>query len=539
MGHSDPIIDTLQKQLPFLPGTTFDFEKSQLPQHRKSHMFDYCNGVPVFSAEKPGIGKCAKTLPGQDQSRVHTSLEVYPQGSADAEGLPAWVVFDRKVLRFYAYFQEAVHERREEQYRIRKVNIYFYLEDDSIHVSEPKTANSGIPQGTLIRRHRIPLPGSAIAQHYTVKDLNVDQEVTFYARTFKIVGCDQFTRDFLNGLNMDPPNGSTFPADPYTLQRAELMSRMKATRPRPPQTSLRQFLENDRRVLRFYCVWDDTTSAFGDLRKMQLHYFLSDDTIEIREQVPANAGRSTMPGASSLFLRRCRLPKRPARINVASPGGALKPDECYTDRDLVIGAVLHLYGRPFVICDCDEFTREHYRQTFGIDHFDPVRMELYSNADEFDLEDDDSWNATSPAAERPENDTAGASLPGISAGPAARRDPRRSALYDGIVLRYSAKLDSARQVDRERKFVMSLRLADETVTIFEPHQRNSGVIGGKFMERGHVKKPNGEGYYIAADFYLGAALTCHGHRFIITGADAFASKFMSEHQDVFPNHKSE
>jgi DUF1126 PH-like domain len=74
------------------------------------------------------------------------------------------------------------------------VNIYFYLEDDSVHVSEPKTPNSGIPQGTLIRRHRIPKAESATGQHFTVTDFNVGQQVTFYSRTFKIMGCDDFTR---------------------------------------------------------------------------------------------------------------------------------------------------------------------------------------------------------------------------------------------------------------------------------------------------------------------------------------------------------
>jgi hypothetical protein len=74
------------------------------------------------------------------------------------------------------------------------VNIYFYLDDDTIHVSEPKTANSGIPQGTLIRRHRIPHENSTVGQHFTIQDINVEGEVTFYAKTFKIVGCDEFTR---------------------------------------------------------------------------------------------------------------------------------------------------------------------------------------------------------------------------------------------------------------------------------------------------------------------------------------------------------
>lgn len=92
------------------------------------------------------------------------------------------------------------------------VNIYFYLEDDTIHVSEPRVQNSGIPQGkpcklcengsliitgTLIRRHRIPKVESVEGQHFIVSDLNVNHEVTFYGRTFKIVGCDNFTRVFI------------------------------------------------------------------------------------------------------------------------------------------------------------------------------------------------------------------------------------------------------------------------------------------------------------------------------------------------------
>ena len=54
-----------------------------------------------------------------------------------------------QVLRFYAYFQEAVHEKREEKYRIRHCIILFYLEDDTIQVNEPRVENSGVPQGTL------------------------------------------------------------------------------------------------------------------------------------------------------------------------------------------------------------------------------------------------------------------------------------------------------------------------------------------------------------------------------------------------------
>ena len=41
-----------------------------------------------------------------------------------------------------------IHEKADEEFRIRKCVVYFYLEDDSIQVTEPQVENSGIPQGT-------------------------------------------------------------------------------------------------------------------------------------------------------------------------------------------------------------------------------------------------------------------------------------------------------------------------------------------------------------------------------------------------------
>ena len=69
-------VEKLQKQLPYLPGHQFDFKKVSLlnPRlssnskqqyqsyklhERKSHIFDYCNEVPVAKTDAPGIGKQA------------------------------------------------------------------------------------------------------------------------------------------------------------------------------------------------------------------------------------------------------------------------------------------------------------------------------------------------------------------------------------------------------------------------------------------------------------------------------------------------
>ena len=73
----------------------------------------------------------------------------------------------------------------------------------------------------------------------------------------------------------------------------------------PVYDVISQFLDNDRKVLRFYCIWDNSSEMFGDVRELVLHYFLADDTIEIREVIRANSGRDAAPK----FLRRSKVPK--------------------------------------------------------------------------------------------------------------------------------------------------------------------------------------------------------------------------------------
>jgi hypothetical protein len=51
---------------------------------------------------------------------------------------PKWLKHDRHVLNFKAYFLEPVVENPSENYRIRKCIIYFYLEDDTFHIIEPR-----------------------------------------------------------------------------------------------------------------------------------------------------------------------------------------------------------------------------------------------------------------------------------------------------------------------------------------------------------------------------------------------------------------
>ena len=45
--------------------------------------------------------------------------------------------------------------------------------------------------------------------------------------------------------------------------------------------------------------------------------------------------------------------------------GAVNED-FYKDSDLKIGAHVNVWGRRFLLCDCDDFTKEYYRVKYGI-----------------------------------------------------------------------------------------------------------------------------------------------------------------------------
>ena len=50
-------------------------------------------------------------------------------------------------MKFKGWYKESVPETPSEQYRIRYIDILYFLEDDSMSIVEPKVENSGLPQG--------------------------------------------------------------------------------------------------------------------------------------------------------------------------------------------------------------------------------------------------------------------------------------------------------------------------------------------------------------------------------------------------------
>ena len=59
-------------------------------------------------------------------------------------------------------------------------------------------------------------------------------------------------------------------------------------------------------------------------------------------------------------------------------------------------------------------------------------------------------------------------------------------------LRFVCRLDTADPIQKLRRFVVTFYLADDTISVFESSGRNSGIIGGKFLERSRVPLPDQE-----------------------------------------------
>lgn len=74
------------------------------------------------------------------------------------------------MLNFKIYFQEPVVESSAENYRIHQCTMYYYLEDDTLHILEDRKENAGLPQGVFLKRHKVPVDRLVAARTYHWSD---------------------------------------------------------------------------------------------------------------------------------------------------------------------------------------------------------------------------------------------------------------------------------------------------------------------------------------------------------------------------------
>lgn len=137
------------------------------------------------------------------------------------------------------FFRQHVPESRIEHYRVRHVNIFYYLEDDTITVIEPIVKvkkiiydrfmtcdehslfyfqNCGLSQGRLVRRGKIS-KASQPGMYYTWKDFNVGNDVELNGIVFHITDCDAFTREYLTANGIEVNERECVPQDPVSIDK--------------------------------------------------------------------------------------------------------------------------------------------------------------------------------------------------------------------------------------------------------------------------------------------------------------------------------
>ena len=72
----------------------------------------------------------------------------------------------------------------------------YHLEDGSVDIWEPRSENSGLEQGRILHRMRVPNQHGA-GGVMTPGDFNVGCSPIIFKREYHVLACDAFTRAFL------------------------------------------------------------------------------------------------------------------------------------------------------------------------------------------------------------------------------------------------------------------------------------------------------------------------------------------------------
>lgn len=475
--------------------------------------------IPLYALPRPPK---AETVMEKSAESKSFSQSVYANPFGTGEILeqfePTYAKLDKQVLKFRAYFKESVVESSLENWRIREVFIYYYLEDSTIMITEKKQTNSGTPQGTFLKRQMVLKHGLPIGDQTAIDidDFKVGESINIYGRNYKIIDADQYTREFYSNLGQEQPEGEELPVDSFTKAQVKpkkvkdkaMLDYLEHTLGGGKVKSQKQFLDNDRRVLRFYTYSDDDPFI--------IHYYLADDTIEIREINFANSGKHNF----ALLLRRQKLPKA---FSVGQPGLDTNAESYLTEEEIKPGEPIIAFGRVFTITGVDEFTKKFYKENYN-EHFPLGGVHESKPPEQVPLVIPE-YNGFGD-----EEDTLGYVKKLLPDKP--KKDFFKYVDNDKKVLRFTARFNTQVPEDVDRRFIISYYLADDTLSIFEPAQKNSGVVEGKFLERRKYKnKQKGDRFINPTDMVVGGDVVINSYSFHILSTDEYTEKYLSYHYE--------
>lgn len=276
-----------------------------------------------------------------------------------------------------------------------------------------------------------------------------------------------------------------------------------------PNRGLKKYLENDRNVLSFKILWQDNSYDGGE-KFYTLNYFLADGTMEVKEVRMQNSGKDNFP----MMLKKMKIPKKAVLTHY--PGMSLQKEDYYSPKDILVGSIIHIYGRDFLIYDCDDHTKSWYQANFDV-NIKPITLKKGQNNLMYNQVP--KYNGIGE-----EEDTLG-SVHSLNPKPPIK-DIKKVFKCDMHILRFESKLISPDPDDENRQFLISFYCGDDKIIIHEICDKNSGRIGGKFMDKKKHKNPITSNYYEEKDFLIGNTIFLGGWKFQLQKADEYTEKYM-------------
>eukprot|EP00762_Andalucia_godoyi_P003250 ANDGO_06618.mRNA.1 hypothetical protein GUITHDRAFT_92634 len=484
---------------------------------------------------------------GQSASRgVSSSVSPAPSNLSAMSSSTIVNAAGENFLSFLVYTVERVHEgnpTENETHRIRNFKLNLYLNDGSVELLERRDKNSGISAGAFLKRHK----PSQNVEVLTPEKLNIGSSVDLYGVRYTVYAVAQSTREYLTQVcGFSVPADTQPPEDPYLQKRKADDNAHETGRNIPgykyddfkrfaegalgfpshllgAEDSLKNFLANDGKVLKFLAAWDNRTEMFGRIQYFIVLYFLADNTC----QVITTPGPEAFVGKThakreplATLAKRGRLPKKFAGL---SSMARRTENEFITPEDFYPGKSIDVYGRNLVVLDCDAFTRRYMSEKgLWVSYSDEDSVELVSRflgashpAKTFSREVPPHNNFGSEA------DSLGNVLRLVPKPP--RVDIGKLLDNDGKILRFELRLvpTYVEDDDEERLFVLHYYLADDSIQVVEQRQRNSGRLGGTFLKRSKV--PEIASY---RDIVPGSRIVLYSQAFDVLCMDEYSKNYL-------------
>jgi hypothetical protein len=212
-------------------------------------------------------------------------------------------------------------------------------------------------------------------------------------------------------------------------------------------------------------------------------------------------------------------------------GLAYNKASCMAPEDFRLGEYITVLNRDFLLHDCDRFTKAWYVDNLGYTQEELSQVDIQEPIPGLAKPALAPYNGYGTLEDSLQNCLSLLPKP-------PRRDMHKLMNKDKIILRFTVRIvetDTHKHspIDMNRRFILSYFMMDDTMQLFEPPVRNSGIAGGKFLERERVYKPQSEEIYTYLDLYVGGTIQVHDRTFELAQADEYTYTYMENNKHLF------